>query len=115
MVVTYSPFLFAVFAMSAPTPSLLLIYSTSSLSDRELTVKFDGEGESYAQNEIMFILDTTGSMGDEMLFLQSEFTAITNQIGTENTKYSVNFYRDTKDDYVTKCFDFTDDVAPVEA
>ena len=39
MVVTYSPFLFAVFVMSAPTPPLLLIYSTSSLSDRELTVK----------------------------------------------------------------------------
>ncbi len=88
--------------------------SKKKSTDRELTVKFDGEGESYAQNEIMFILDTTGSMGDEMLFLQSEFTAITNQIGTENTKYSVNFYRDTKDDYVTKCFDFTDDVSQLQ-
>ncbi len=88
--------------------------SKKKSSDRELTVKFDGEGESYAQNEIMFILDTTGSMGDEMLFLQSEFTAITNQIGTENTKYSVNFYRDEGDDYVTKCFDFTDDVSQLQ-
>ena len=31
-------------------------------------------------------------------------------IRTENTKYSVNFYRDEGDDYVTKCFDFTDDI-----
>lgn len=79
-------------------------------TDTSLEVTFEGGSEAYKQNDIMFILDTTGSMGDEMLFLQSEFTAITNEIGTENTRYSVNFYRDTEDEYVTKCNDFTDDI-----
>lgn len=88
--------------------------SVQKSGSAEMTVKFDGEGKFYNQNEIMFILDTTGSMGDEMLFLQSEFTAITNEIGTENTKYSVNFYRDEGDEYVTKCFDFTDNVADLQ-
>ncbi len=64
--------------------------------------------------EIMFIMDATGSMSDEMMFLQKDFSAIANDIGTENTKYSVNFYRDEGDDYVTKCFDFSDDVKDIQ-
>lgn len=82
--------------------------------ENELDVVFNGEGSSYKQTDIMFILDATGSMSDEMLFLQSEFTAITNEIGTENTRYSVNFYRDEGDEYVTKCNDFTSDVAELQ-
>ena len=62
----------------------------------------------------MFILDTTGSMGDEMLFLQSEFTAITEAVGTDNTRYSINFYRDEGDEYVTKCNDFTNDIPSLQ-
>ncbi len=88
--------------------------SKKQSSSKEMTVQFDSSSKAYKQNEIMFILDTTGSMGDEMLFLQSEFTAITSEIGTENTKYSVNFYRDKGDEYITKCFDFTSDVKELQ-
>ena len=63
----------------------------------------------------MFIVDTTGSMSDEMLFLQSEFSAIAKEVGTEDTYYSANFYRDEGDDYVTKLNDFTNDVATVQS
>lgn len=83
-------------------------------SGRDISVTFDGEHESYKKTDVMFILDTTGSMGDEMLFLQSEFTAITNAAGTDNTRYSINFYRDDGDDYVVKCNDFTDDVSSLQ-
>ena len=62
----------------------------------------------------MFILDTTGSMGDEMLFLQSEFTAITEAVGTDNPRYSINFYRDEGDEYVTKCNAFTNDIPSLQ-
>lgn len=79
-----------------------------------LDVTFDGKGKAYKSRDIMFILDTTASMSDEMLFLQSEFSAITNAIGTDNTRYSVNFYRDEGDDYVTKCSDFTSDVSELQ-
>lgn len=76
----------------------------------EVALTFDGTGETYQKTDIMFIMDATGSMSDEMLFLQSEFTAISEAAGDDNTRYSVNFYRDKGDDFTTKCYDFTDDV-----
>lgn len=77
---------------------------------QEVQLTIDDSSTDYKKMEIMFIVDTTGSMGDEMLFLQSEFTGIAKEIGTQDTTYSVNFYRDTGDEYVTKCFDFTDNI-----
>lgn len=88
--------------------------SEKNTDSKELEVTFDGKGELYKKTDIMFIVDTTGSMGDELLFLQSEFTAITNAVGTKDTRYSVNFYRDEGDDYVTKCNDFTSDVKELQ-
>ena len=77
-------------------------------------IVIDGKGEHYKNADIMFIIDSTGSMYDEMNFLQSEFTEITNRIGNENTRYSVNFYRDEGDDYLTKCSGFSSDVSEVQ-
>lgn len=84
----------------------------SDYAECELTL---GGNELYKKTEIMFIVDTTGSMSDEMLFLQSEFSAIAKEVGTEDTYYSANFYRDEGDDYVTKLNDFTNDVATVQS
>ncbi|MBO5164353.1 MAG: VWA domain-containing protein [Ruminococcus sp.] len=69
----------------------------------------------YEKMQVMFILDTTGSMGDEMLFLQSEFGSIAEAVGSDNIEYSVNFYRDKGDEYVTKCNPFTSDTAEISA
>lgn len=80
----------------------------------EMEVTLKGENKLHKKTDIMFIVDATGSMSDEMMFLQSEFTAITKEIGTDNTRYSVNFYRDKGDDYVTKCYDFTDDIKDLQ-
>lgn len=80
----------------------------------ELEATFNGENKLHKKTDIMFIVDATGSMSDEMMFLQSEFTAITKEIGTDNTRYSVNFYRDEGDKYVTKCYDFTDDISDLQ-
>ena len=84
-------------------------------SDSVTEVTFDDGSELYKKTDIMFILDTTGSMSDEMLFLQSEFTAITDKLGTENTRYAVNFYRDEGDEYVTNCHNFTDNIKELQA
>lgn len=88
--------------------------SVAKSSGREVKVTFDGSSDAYKKTDVMFILDTTGSMGDEMLFLQSEFTAITEAVGTDNTRYSINFYRDEGDEYVTKCNDFTNDIPSLQ-
>lgn len=88
--------------------------SVNEATNNELEVNFSGKSKLYKQTDIMFIIDSTGSMSDEMLFLQSEFSAITKEIGTKDTRYSVNFYRDEGDDYVTKCNDFTSDVEELQ-
>ena len=86
----------------------------STVTNDEYTLTFDSEGKAYKNTDIMFIMDATGSMSDEMLFLQSEFTAISEAAGDENTRYSVNFYRDKGDEFTTKCYDFTKDVKALQ-
>ena len=88
--------------------------SNEKSSDSSAEIVFDVENKPYKNTDIMFIVDATGSMSDEMVFLQSEFTAITNELGTENTRYAVNFYRDVGDDYVTKCNEFTSDIKTLQ-
>ena len=88
--------------------------SEKKADNQELEITFDGEDKLYKSMDIMFILDTTSSMSDEMLFLQSEFSAITKAVGTKDTRYAVNFYRDDGDEYVTKCSDFTSDVKELQ-
>ena len=60
--------------------------------------------------EICFIVDATGSMGDEITFLKDDLQDILNKIKS-NTSNSIStstvFYRDTEDDYLTKKSDFT--------
>ena len=75
----------------------------------------DTEQKLYHDTQIMFIVDTTGSMADEMLYLQSDFSAIAEEAGDENTVYSVNFYKDEGDEYVTNCAGFTNAVSAVKS
>lgn len=83
-------------------------------SDDEATksVEFKAESKAvkYDKTEVMFILDTTGSMGDEISYLQKDFSSIAEEVGNENVTFSVNFYRDEGDDYVTRCNPFTSDI-----
>ncbi len=87
---------------------------TGSTGSSEIELELDGKGESYKSTDIMFIVDSTGSMMDEMVFLQKEFSDIAEKTGDANTRYSVNFYRDEGDDYVTKCSDFTSNINDVQ-
>ena len=63
----------------------------------------------------MFVIDTTGSMMDELNYLQVELDDVIRQVAEAhpNTqiRLSVNFYRDDGDDYVVLPFDFTDDIS----
>ncbi len=88
--------------------------SEKKSADNTLEIKLDAEPVTYKNTDIMFIMDATGSMSDEMLFLQSEFTAITEKVGSDNARYSVNFYRDKYDEYVTKCYSFTKNIKKMQ-
>ncbi len=87
----------------------------SSNASQTVEITLDEKTNAYKNTEIKFIVDATGSMADEMLFLQSEFSAIAEEVGTENVKYSVDFYRDEGDEYVTKCSEFTDDISRIQS
>jgi hypothetical protein len=56
--------------------------------------------------EIAFIVDATGSMGDEIRYLQSELTDVINRIQKRNRCLQIKtgsvFYKDHGDDYVTR-------------
>lgn len=82
--------------------------------DRAYEIKLDTEQKLYSDTQIMFIVDTTGSMGDEMLFLQSDFSAITDEAGDEHTTYALNFYKDEGDVYVTNYSGFTSDTQEIK-
>ena len=84
-------------------------------NNTEIDVTLDGEGKKYEKTEIMFVVDTTGSMGDELMFLQSEFTAIAEDVGTDNTRFSINFYRDDGDEYTTKRYPFSSNIQEINS
>jgi len=75
--------------------------------------------ESAQQNQprteldVQLVLDTTGSMGDELSYLQSEFDSIAAQVRTKfpqvTPRWSLVLYKDHGDEYVTRGFDFTSD------
>lgn len=64
--------------------------------------------------DLMFMIDTTGSMGDELAYLQVELADVISEVqqrvGGVQVRLSVNFYRDEDDDYVLRPFPFTTDV-----
>ena len=66
------------------------------------------------QLDLMLMVDTTGSMGDELEYLKAELSDVVGRVaeadGALSIRVSVNFYRDEGDDYVVKYFDFRENV-----
>ncbi len=66
---------------------------------------------------IAFMIDATGSMGDEISYLQAELNDVINRTKKALPKVDLTmgsvFYRDTTDEYLVKNFDFTSDISNV--
>ena len=62
--------------------------------------------------DLAFVVDATGSMGDEISYLQSELLDVLRkvEISLKNTevRYGSVFYRDKGDEYITRKFEFSD-------
>jgi hypothetical protein len=89
-------------------------------SDAELTnARAQQQSGSHTDLDVQLVLDTTGSMGDELAYLQSEFDQIAAQLKTKfpnvTPRWSLVLYRDKGDEYVTRPFDFTTDTAKFRA
>lgn len=64
--------------------------------------------------EIAFVVDATGSMGDELEFLKADLKNVIDKVKQENSSLhiatSAVFYRDEGDDYVVRKSDFSSDL-----
>lgn len=88
--------------------------------EQPLTVSFGaGAGEQELDAvDLMFVVDTTGSMSDELQYLEEELKDVIDQVRKQNEqvfdmRLSANFYRDEGDAYVVRPFPFTADVDQV--
>lgn len=66
--------------------------------------------------DLMFVVDTTGSMGDEIRYLQTELRDIVSRVERGSAqalavRTSVNFYKDHGDRYVVRSHPFTTDLS----
>jgi hypothetical protein len=95
--------------------SLTFVYDP----ENALQITLDDGAAAQPVLDLMFVIDTTGSMDDELRYLKTEISDVIGAISRDNPGYTINlallFYRDTGDDYVTKYFDFTTDIAKQQA
>lgn len=88
-----------------------------TVSDGEDALHFvmDAAANTADTLDLMFVIDTTGSMADELSYLQAELEDVIRSVSAAHSntriRLSVNFYRDEGDDYVVLPFDFTEDIS----
>lgn len=95
------------------TESITIDYEYS-IDKTSLEVDIDTVSDKKEEIELMFVIDTTGSMGDELYYLISEIDNVISRVSVNLPKVTIKlallFYRDNGDDYVTRYFDFTTDI-----
>lgn len=88
-----------------------------SQTDSNVFLQLANEKSLQPELDLMLVFDTTGSMDDELNYLQKELESVVKQVKEKNgnipIRVSVNFYRDVGDEYVVRPFDFTEDIALV--
>lgn len=76
-------------------------------------ISFEKECISTPKADIMFVVDATGSMGDEISFLKSELNDVIEKVEKSNEEVSFRwgsvFYRDESDEYLTRQLPLTND------
>jgi hypothetical protein len=74
---------------------------------------FSGATPARQKLDVSLVIDTTGSMGDEIRYLQSEFVTLSNAILQKypdaEQRWSLVLYKDTTDEYIVRWFDFRSD------
>jgi hypothetical protein len=96
------------FTMTRFTPA------STTFNDRwEVTLDLQPQADSI-NLDVLFLIDATGSMADEIAKIQSTIFDVSAQIdalpGRPEVRYGMVTYRDREDTFVTKTYDFTPDV-----
>ena len=95
-----------------------------NLSDLDETRTIDVQHPNWSATapqalDVMLVIDSTGSMGDEIQYLTTELRAIVATIQSQFPGVSARFglvvYRDLGDEYVVRSFDFTDSLETMQS
>lgn len=90
----------------------------SAGNTRAITVDITRTARVSNKLDIMFMIDATGSMGDEIKYLKEELSDVVRRVKAESEqmvdiRVSANVYRDKGDEYVVRSFPFTNDMSKV--
>ena len=108
----------------AAVPALITVNKNGSTYTHEITaaelddtavIEITGTSAHDALTlDLMFVTDTTGSMMDELEYLQTELEDVIQRVKDQNPnlslRLSVNFYRDLEDEYVVRSHPFSSDI-----
>lgn len=117
-----APFYPAVAGVSPGAPLLVEV----RIGDTRARARWDGAGDCVVRLDakrpersmaldVCFVIDTTGSMGDEIARIQQSLLAVTRRLrdlGQEfDLRYGAVLYKDLGDEYLTSAHPFTSDIA----
>lgn len=78
----------------------------------ELTLRVDVEGVQTVRMDVALVLDTTGSMSDELAAIKASLRGVTERLKSDGLGVDIRFgavlYRDVGDAYVTRAHGFSD-------
>ncbi len=88
---------------------------TVDLAQDVTDVTLDPVSNNVNALDLMFMIDTTASMGDELRYIQKELEDVIKRVSNSadnvlSIRISINFYRDEGDEYVVRAFDFSNDI-----
>lgn len=97
-----------------PRGAAPVVQSAPTGSDWQLTVA-DASVALPTALDLAFVIDTTGSMSDELEYVKAEVAsisaAILGQASEVSVRYGLIVYRDDGDEYTVRSFDFTSDLS----
>ncbi len=124
---TGTAFLFASFNMQdkqAETPAAVKVSLNGQTrqepysAGKSYTFSFANAQPVKPALDLMFMVDTTGSMSDELQFLNSELINVIGKVRQRHanipTRLAINVYRDLDDEYVVRSIPFTSDFATAQ-
>ena len=98
-----------------PDGSPVIARSVAPSREVEEIVLAEVEGLLPKQLDFAFVIDATGSMSDEIEYLKLEVDGIVGEVRSAfpdvDQRHALIVYRDEGDEYVTRVFDFTADIA----
>lgn len=88
----------------------------SLFSQGKMTLTLPVDRSCPDQIEVLFAVDATGSMGDELEYLKAELNDVIARVEpTAGVRLSTVFYRDQGDEYVIRSFPFTNKISQMVA